>query len=158
MKIVVVSDNHGRLEPLKDILMLHQDAEVFIHCGDSEMPAEYLSGYVSVKGNNDFYGDLPEYRIIDLNEYRILVTHGHRMMFLDNREMLVNKAKSLNCDIVCFGHTHVYENRIQDGIVLVNPGSLSRNRDGSQTSYAIITIEGNNIKTKRLEYKFGCKF
>lgn len=157
MKIVVVSDNHGRVEPLRELLMMHQDAEIFIHCGDSELPSEYLNGYVSVRGNNDFYADLPEYRIIDLKDHKILVAHGHRMMFLDNREMLVTKAMSFGCDIVCFGHTHIFEDRIINGIHIVNPGSISRNRDGSSPSYAIINIVGDTIKTERYEYKFGCK-
>lgn len=157
MKIVIVSDNHGRLEPLQDIQMKHQDAELFIHCGDSEMPTEYLSGYVAVKGNNDFYDELPDFRVVECDNHRLLVTHGHRMLFLDNREMLVNKAKSLNCDLVAFGHTHIFETRVVDGITLINPGSLSRNRDGSPTSYAIIDIDGDTIKTTRFEYKFDCK-
>lgn len=157
MKIVIVSDNHGRLEPLQDILNKHQDADLFIHCGDSEMPSEYLKGYIAVKGNNDFYDDLPEYQVVDCGEHRIFVTHGHRMLYLSNREMLVNKAKSMNCDIVCFGHTHIFESQIVDGITLINPGSLSRNRDGSPTSYAILEIEQNRLKTTRFEYKYDCK-
>ena len=52
MKIVVVSDNHGRSEPLEQILELHRDADVFIHCGDSELPPQFLQGYVCVRGNN----------------------------------------------------------------------------------------------------------
>ncbi|SKA01982.1 metallophosphoesterase family protein [Anaerorhabdus furcosa] len=158
MKIVVISDNHGRVEPLQEILQYHQDADVFIHCGDSELPVEYLSGYVAVRGNNDFYAELPDYRVLDLGEHRILVAHGHRLMFLDNRELLVNKAKSLDCDIVCFGHTHVFESRCIDNIYLVNPGSISRNRDGSAPCYAIITIEGDSIDIERKEYVLGCKF
>ncbi|MEG0239311.1 MAG: metallophosphoesterase [Anaerorhabdus sp.] len=153
MKIVVISDNHGRVEPLRDILNMHQDAEAFIHCGDSELPAEYLSGYAAVRGNNDFFGDLPDFKVLELGEHRILVAHGHRLMFLDNRELLINKAKSCNCDIVCFGHTHIFECRKMDGIYLINPGSISRNRDGSTPSYAILTIEGSVVDIVRKEYK-----
>ncbi|MEG0176723.1 metallophosphoesterase [Anaerorhabdus sp.] len=157
MKIIVVSDNHGRIEPLKEVQLVHQDAAAFIHCGDSELPIDYLAGFAAVRGNNDFYGDLPESKIIELGSHRILIAHGHRLMFLDNRELLINKAKSCNCDIVCFGHTHVFETRVVDGIYLVNPGSISRNRDGSIPSYAIINIEDDKIDIERKDYKLGCK-
>ena len=43
MKIVVVSDSHGRIEVLQEILDKHQDASAFIHCGDIELPTDYFN-------------------------------------------------------------------------------------------------------------------
>lgn len=153
MKIVIISDNHGRIEPIQNILYQHQDADAFIHCGDSELPVNYLAGYVAVRGNNDFYAELPDYRVLEIGNHRILIAHGHRLMFLDNRELLVNKAKSLDCDVICFGHSHIFESRVIDDITLINPGSISKNRDGSAPSYAILTINNNQLSVERKEYK-----
>ena len=66
-------------------------------------------------------------------------------------EQLVNRAKELNCDIVCFGHTHVsFLDRV-DGVTLVNPGSLSHSRDGKPCSYAILDINEDDIQ---VEFKY----
>ncbi len=153
IKIVVVSDNHGRIEPLVRIREMHRGADAFIHCGDSELPSHFLQGYASVRGNNDFYDDYPEHRVVDLGDIRILVVHGHRHIYYNNYDLLAKKASSLDCHIVCFGHTHRYVVLKIDGIYLVNPGSLSRNRDGTGTSYAIIMIENGVISVTRHDGK-----
>ena len=82
MKIVVVSDNHGRSEPLEQILELHRDADVFIHCGDSELPPQFLQGYVCVRGNNDFYYEYPEMKILELEGHRMMIVHGHHLSLI----------------------------------------------------------------------------
>ena len=35
-KIVIMSDNHGDMNVLTDIKVLEDDADYYIHCGDSE--------------------------------------------------------------------------------------------------------------------------
>ena len=72
---------------------------------------------------------------------RLLLIHGH----MDNVKMsplnLLYRAQELDCKAVLFGHTHQAAYEEVDGIYLVNPGSLSRPRDGSSGSYAIINTE-----------------
>ena len=43
-------------------------------------------------------------------------------------------------DVVVFGHIHVPVNREADGILLINPGSPSRPRNGVP-SFGILTLE-----------------
>ena len=50
-RLIVVSDNHGYIQPLLDIRETNQDAKAFLHCGDSELRPELLNGFVSVRGN-----------------------------------------------------------------------------------------------------------
>jgi len=151
MKLVVVSDNHGRQRVLEEIRLKHQNADGYFHCGDSELPVSYLDGFVSVMGNNDYDPALPEYRIIEMKGLRIFLTHGHRHLYFGRVDMLVNKAKKENCSLVLFGHTHTFFHQIIDGIHLVNPGSINYNRDGSKPSYAIIDVENKKISVKRME-------
>lgn len=150
MKIVVVSDNHGRKQVLDKVIIDNSDADYFIHCGDSELPKEMLRGFLAVRGNNDFTFDLPEYKILEVENYRILVLHGHRLIYMQNREMLINRAKAEKCNIVCFGHSHIFESMMIDGIQLINPGSLWQNRDGTKPSYAILELNNNSIKIRRI--------
>ena len=53
MKIVVVSDSHGRNDILNAIREKHPDAGLFIHCGDLEADPMFFPGYIVVRGNND---------------------------------------------------------------------------------------------------------
>ena len=55
MKIVVVSDSHGKNDILNAIREKHPDAGLFIHCGDLEDDPMFYPGYIVVRGNNDYY-------------------------------------------------------------------------------------------------------
>jgi len=151
MKIIVVSDNHGRSDWIPNVMKRHRDADYFIHCGDIELHPSEVFGFICVRGNNDYY-DYPEFRVLNLGKHNIFITHGHRMMLFKDRSILVNKAKEYGCNIVCFGHTHVFEYQILDGVHLINPGSIRYNRDFSRPCYAILEIQGDDIKVRRVEY------
>ena len=150
MKIIVVSDNHGKRKWIDKIKQAHKDAYCFIHCGDTELHSNEMLGFVCVRGNNDFY-DYPDFKIVDIGKHKIFVTHGHRMMLFMDRSVLVSKAKEYGCDIVCFGHTHIFEYQIVDGVHVINPGSITHNRDFSKPCYAIIDID-EEISVSRIEY------
>lgn len=148
MKIVLVSDNHGNLKVIKDIATKHQDGDYYLHCGDSELNPALLRPFVSVKGNND-YTDLPDHRIIKILNHQILLMHGHRYVSFRNYDLLIKRAKELNCDVVFFGHTHMFLDACIDNIRLINPGSCSYNRDMTMPSYAIVDINDKEIRVKR---------
>ena len=143
---VLVSDNHGLEVPLDFLREKYSDAEIFLHCGDSELPKRMLSGFTAVAGNNDDYGEYPEYLVLEAEGHRIYLTHGHRDMFLNQLHMLVKKANMLGCDTVCFGHTHVPCDAYVDGVHLLNPGSVWHNRDGSAPSYMILQIDKAGVR------------
>ncbi len=67
MKIVVVSDSHGRNDILKTIQEKHPNAKLFIHCGDLEDDPMNYPGYIIVRGNNDYFGRFENERIIPKN-------------------------------------------------------------------------------------------
>lgn len=150
LKLVVVSDNHGRLEPIQEVLAKHQHADGYYHCGDFELPLEYLHQFAVVSGNND-YADVPMQIIINTPRHRILMMHGHRYVSMFSIERLVQKAKAERCNMVFYGHTHVYNDQIIDGIRFINPGSLSHNRDGSKPCYAIVEIDDHEVRVQRHE-------
>ena len=116
MKIVVVSDNHGYDKPLDNIIKQNPDAKFFIHCGDSEMPEQLLSNFYAVRGNNDGFYDYPESIILDLDaNNKAMIIHGHRHIVYRDLTYLANFAKTKGCNIVFYGHTHIFNDEVCDG-------------------------------------------
>jgi len=151
MEIVIISDNHGKIDVLKEILQRHPEADAYIHCGDSELSEEYLGPFLSVEGNNDVFYDYPEYRVIQIEDLKILIIHGHQYITSSRKAGLVKKAKSLGCSMVCYGHTHIFDVDLVEGISLLNPGSLRYNRDGSKTSYMVLYRKNQEVTIERKE-------
>ena len=152
IRIVLISDNHMLKSCIEDVRRKHPDADYYFHCGDCEMPKYLLDGFACVQGNNDFYGEFPLRLVLEIGGHRFLLTHGHRDMFYGRYDMLAKRAKQMDCDVVCFGHTHRYFDETVDGVRLLNPGSIWHNRDGSDPSYMIITLRGKNIEVRRMKY------
>lgn len=150
MEIIVVSDSHGTYDQLQKIIKNYPKAAFYFHCGDSELPKQYLSNFHGVEGNNDIYNEYPEHIIMDLNDYfRVLVIHGHRQGVYSGMNNLVALAKKYKCNVVFFGHTHVFRQDYVDGVHIVNPGCLIYNRDFTPSSYAYIEIENDTFRVER---------
>ena len=77
-KIIVVSDSHSNTYLLKKIQLIHEDAYMFLHAGDSEDNEINIYPFVTVKGNNDYYIK-DESKIIKIGEICIYLTHGHKI-------------------------------------------------------------------------------
>ncbi len=52
-------------------------------------------------------------------------------------------------DILMFGHTHVPVLKKEDGVIYLNPGSISYPKSGSPASFAL--FEANRVELKRLD-------
>ena len=89
-----------------------------------------------VAGNNDFSLTALQEDVVEFSNIKLFITHGHKY----NLNALFYKAEENNCNYALFGHTHISEKRVIDNITILNPGSISRPRDGS-FSYAVIEIE-----------------
>ena len=81
MKVLVVSDTHGRDESLEMAVALEQPFDYLIHCGDVEGREFFIEALAEcpctiVAGNNDFFSDLPREDEILLEGHKIMVTHG----------------------------------------------------------------------------------
>ncbi len=154
IKIIVISDNHGFLDPVTKILERYPDADYFFHLGDSELPKQLLKGYACVRGNTDYDPDLPLRLRLTIGGHHILLTHGHRDLFMGSMEGLVQRAKEADCDIVCFGHTHVYTDKVLRGVRLLNPGSIWHCRDGSAPCYMILELDEDSVQARRVDFAY----
>lgn len=149
MKVLIVSDTHGRNGGYLDLLENSEKMDMVIHCGDVE-GSEYLisesSGCktVIVQGNNDYFSDLPKEMIVKLGKYKALVTHGHAYYVNMGHEHLVREAKKRKVDMVIYGHTHRPVITEENGIVVLNPGSLTYPRQMERKyTYIIMEIDEN---------------
>ncbi|MFV0254886.1 MAG: metallophosphoesterase [Erysipelotrichaceae bacterium] len=153
-KVLLVSDSHGRFSRLEKLSNKYRNqVDLLLHAGDSETSEEHLYNFISVSGNNDYYSNYPEERVFTIGNFKILLTHGHRYFYHSIEKQLVTKAKTLGCDIVCFGHTHKIVNVTIDGVRLLNPGSLNYNRDGNPLSYMLIHLSEVDIDVEIIPYK-----
>ncbi|MFI3214496.1 MAG: YfcE family phosphodiesterase, partial [Eubacteriales bacterium] len=112
MRILIVSDTHRRDEMYIDLVKQLQPIDHVIHCGDTEGSEDYIRSAVScpvdiVRGNNDFFSDLPREIETTIGKYKIWITHGNHYFVTVNSEWIKEEARSRNVDIVMYGHTHM---------------------------------------------------
>lgn len=167
MKVVIASDIHGsafycaklleayRVEKAEKLILL---GDVLYHGPRNDLPEGYNPKAViemlnnmseeilCVRGNCDAEVDqmvlrfpiMDEYKKIDSN---IFINHGHH---LDEGIVPVSIG-----DVVFYGHTHIPAFESKDGVVYINPGSVSIPKNGSDHSY--ILLDGKNVYFKNLD-------
>lgn len=154
MKIIVFSDSHGYSINLDKVIKMHQDANMFIHLGDGEIEFQNLvTMYPHLKmyhvaGNCDYNSLHPNELILNADfNIKIFATHGHRYYVKYSLEAIKSSAIENGCQIALFGHTHERFNSYEDGLYIMNPGSISCPRDTNKPSYGIIDISKAGIIT-----------
>lgn len=146
MKVIIVSDTHRKNENYFKVLEMHKP-DMVIHCGDAEGSEYALTEAADcpvkiVLGNNDFFSDLPRELEFDISDYKVWVTHGHNYYVSMGNENIKREAMLRGKDIVFYGHTHKPVVDTDDGVIAVNPGSLSYPRqEGHKPSYVIMEID-----------------
>lgn len=147
MKVLIVSDTHGRDENLERVVYQETPFDYLIHCGDVEGREFFIEALAEcpcsiVMGNNDFFSDLPRQEEIVLAGRKILVTHGHYYGVSMGISELVDAAKESGCEVAFYGHTHLPMVEEENGVLAVNPGSLAFPRQrGRRPSYAVMEAE-----------------
>lgn len=157
MRILIVSDTHGRDRSLEEVISRVSPIDMLIHCGDSEGHEDYIGALVDcpvhmVRGNNDFFTQLPEEDIFFIGNQKVLLTHGHAYGVSFSLKMLLKAAKEKGADIVMYGHTHVPKVSL-DGVSVINPGSLTYPRqEGRKPSFILMELDPNNQVHFHLNY------
>ena len=158
MKVLIVSDTHGHDENLERAVMMETPFDMLVHCGDVEGREIFIEALVDcpcciVAGNNDFFSDLPREVMIQLEGHRILVTHGHYYGVSMGLYGVLDEGKARECQVVLFGHTHRPVEETEEGILLLNPGSLSYPRqEGRRPSYAVMELQQGKAPVAEIRY------
>lgn len=152
LKICLCSDNHGDIESIQKILSDNPACDYYYHCGDALLEPHEMSPFVVVAGNNDWGFDYPKEKVFEIGGHRILLMHGHNYVYSD--KLMIDKAKSVKADVVFFGHTHSFTDKVMNGIRFINPGSTYYNRDLSKPCYArVYLLDDGKIKVERIDIK-----
>ena len=141
MRILICGDSHGNVDVLDAVVKKHPDIDLYLHTGDSEASSELaLLPFRAVLGNCDYFGDFPEHLLIPTPLGNIWVQH--------HPETRLDPLKKAKVKFFIHGHTHVRRNEEKDGIVFINPGSISRPFDSPNGTYAILEIKNNQFEIK----------
>ena len=149
MRILVVSDTHRDSYALREAILSQPTAEVVIHLGDGADEADDMKlafpekMFLQVRGNCDWGSVLPAFGDITLDGKHIFYTHGNNYNVKYGMYQVCSAARDHKADILLFGHTHQAMTDYDDGLYMMNPGSLN----GSRGTYGILDITKAGIVT-----------
>lgn len=158
MRILIVSDTHGRHSKFDMALEKAGKIDLMIHLGDIQEEEDYMEMVCDcpvcmVAGNNDFFSELPYERTEVIGGKRMFLTHGHSYDVHNGLRRLAEEGRRHQAEVVMFGHTHVPYVEEQDDMLFVNPGSLTYPRqEGHKPSYAIMDIDSTGKINVGIEY------
>ena len=160
MRVLIVSDTHGRHGGLDRALQEAGNIDMLIHLGDVEGGETYIDAVADcekhiIRGNNDFFSELPREEEFYIGSHKVFITHGHAYYVSLDPEYIREEGKARGAEIVMFGHTHRPFFEDDNGIIVLNPGSLSFPRqEGRKGSYIILEMDedgGLEFSQKYLE-------
>ncbi len=146
MIIAVISDSHNNDKAIESIKEYIEKADVVLFLGDGEEDIEkikenFKGKLYAVSGNCDIYSKNPDELLLNFEGKKIFVCHGHKYNVKYNYNTIYYRGKELQADIVLFGHTHIPIIEVNDNMVMMNPGSVSRGAGMSGRTIGYIEIE-----------------
>ena len=147
MKIGVISDTHGFLDP--KILQLFTGVGHILHAGDIgdpmiELELKFIAPVTLVTGNNDPSLSFKETETVTLAGRKFLVHH------IVSPQSPADKIKARigreRPDVVVFGHTHKRFCETMGGILFFNPGYAGKPKFGAERSAAILHCDEKGIR------------
>ena len=159
MKLMIASDLHGSAFYAKKWLQRVEEeqpdrilllGDLLYHGPRNDLPEGYapkeviplLNGLaprlICVRGNCDAEVDqmvldfpiMADYVLLQAEEHTVFATHGH----IHSPEQLPRLQPG---DVLLSGHTHVPGHQVREGILCLNPGSLSIPKEDSPHSYLV---------------------
>lgn len=154
MKVLVLSDTHGSVNRAFRAHTLAEPVDAVIHLGDGVADAEMLREaldvpVINVAGNCDPGSNVPRELVWECEGKRILLTHGDAYQVKSGLARLRQRAEEIGADAVLFGHTHLEVLEEYAGLLLVNPGTLSKT--SQHRSYAVLDITPGRITTRHYD-------
>ena len=161
MKILVVSDTHGDCSRVIEVfqkLNKESPVDIIVHCGDYAADARELQARLGihvawVKGNCDGGFSDTDWSILETEAGNFIITHGHNEQVDFSKQNIYYKALENDCVGAIFGHTHRASYTEMDDIVLMNPGSLTKPRDGSGGTFGLLVTGEDSIWGKIYRYE-----
>jgi uncharacterized protein len=147
MKIGVISDTHGFLDP--KIQELFAGVGHILHAGDIgdpmiELELKFIAPVTLVVGNNDPGLSFKETEVVTFAGKKILVHHiVYPQSPADKIKARIARERP---EVVVFGHTHKRFCETLGGILFFNPGYAGKPKFGAERSVAILHCDENGIR------------
>lgn len=148
MKIILISDSHGKVDYIENIFNNEIfDYLFFMGDGITDLGSHiHDSNVYAVSGNCDGWDSgEPNEKVFNIGNFRFLITHGNKYGVKYAISPLISRANEDNVQIVCYGHSHRQDVVNIDNVYYINPGSL-KNSQG-----LILEIDDKNISIKLLK-------
>ena len=147
MKIGVISDTHGFLDPRVEKIFAGVDH--ILHAGDIGfatiiLELQFLAPVTAVLGNCDGDIGFRETETVELARKKFLVHHIVNPRMLS--EKVEARIKQERPDVVVFGHTHKEFCEAVNGILFFNPGYAGKPKFGADRSVAILHCDEKGIR------------
>ena len=151
MKIGVISDTHGFLDPR--VPELFTGVSHILHAGDIGPDAiivelETIAPVTAVIGNTDSSPTFRPTEVVTLAGRKFLVHHIVDPYAL--KEELQLRVARERPDVVVFGHTHKAFCETINGVLFFNPGSAGKPRFGRGRTAAILHCDEKEIRPEFL--------
>ena len=154
-----MSDSHRDFDAMNRLVQKQLDStDGFIFLGDGarefeDMQSLYPSAeFYAVCGNCDMGSMLKSTDILRLGGVKVMITHGHNYNVKYTLSTLISAAKAAGCKVVLFGHTHIPLTDYDDGLYIMNPGSLSHSQNGKRT-YGVLEIKNSQVLINTAELR-----
>ncbi len=157
MKLVVISDTHGGFAAVVQVVQQNRDADLFLFLGDCGREVEDLRCLEpqlpvrSVRGNCDWGSQEPDTGLLSLEGERIFFTHGHLLGVKSGLSGLLYEARRQGATIALYGHTHMAQVQRVQGLLVMNPGSLTRS-PGARNSYGVLHLESGQVQAQVIPF------
>ena len=148
MRIGVISDTHGHLDP--KVREIFAGVDHILHAGDMGfasivMELEDIAPVTAVLGNtDDARTEFKEMEVTELGGLKCLVHH-----IVDPQtpsERLQQAFLHHSPDVVVFGHTHQVFHEVVEGRLYLNPGYSGRRKGEERRTVAILRLEPEGVE------------
>jgi putative phosphoesterase len=149
--ILVISDSHGNIAALTTVLKwaydANLDAAAFLGDGYEDLSlasarAGFTLPWYAVRGNGDFNFSVPDNMVLEISARKLFLSHGNRHNVREGHKTIAAAARNAGAEAALFGHTHIPHCSTVNGMFLLNPGSISRPRNGSDCTFAVLECPG----------------
>ncbi|MFO7273961.1 MAG: metallophosphoesterase [Bacillota bacterium] len=155
LRVGVVSDTHRRFGLVASMRAQCGQLDWLLHAGDHLTDAPRIAAELgvdpervrAVAGNCDFLVTEPAELLLELGGVKVLLVHGHQYGVKSGPQRLLYRAKELGARVAVFGHSHVPFLEEVDGVLLLNPGSLSMPRwPQDRPSFAVLELADGAVR------------
>lgn len=136
MKVGIISDTHGLLRP--EVIEHLKGSSLILHAGDINRQEildqlEEIAPVKVVRGNNDkeWARDIPYLQSVDCCGFHILMSHKKKDVPDDLSDV----------DLVVYGHSHKYADKLEKGVRWLNPGSCGPRRFNQEITMAVMELQ-----------------